>query len=591
FDSIIVSNNQMGGINIGGTGGGISFRGIDYAGTTGNFIFENNIFGSRTTANSIVQNTPNSIFGIINRNSNETFNQQIKGNTFANITTNTGILAAIFALGGTAAVIENNQIFNLRSNSSNQTAYGTGIALTGIYFGSSSGNAKIVNKNTIYNLQTTTSTSIANASGIIHNNTGTANNIISKNSISAIYSNTSAKNNLIGIHHITGNVTIHNNEISLGTDSIGSGISNAHTFAGIIKETGNAAIIYNSVRIQGSNVSTSDTMPSMAFKRTSAGTDQIINNIFVNERSNSSTGGGLHLALDLNNVSTYTANRNMLYSSAFNSDFARVSGTIFGTLAAYQSATLIDSSSKSKLPSFIAFNSLELNSISLGDLDFIATPLANYPSDIRDTLRNMATPYIGCYEDLSMPLPVGLNQFTIQNIEGNVLLNWNTSWEQNNKGFMIERSTNKLLFESVGFVSGIGNSHSINKYQFIDKNAFEMAQTNQLYYRLKQIDFDGKYSYSNVLTIGNQNLFNNEVTVFPNPFINAIHIAFNAENATNVTVNIVDMHGKLVFQENRTIQNGISELLFEPNQSLASGVYLMQLNIDGKSKILKLIKE
>ncbi|MFY8191224.1 MAG: T9SS type A sorting domain-containing protein [Bacteroidia bacterium] len=68
-------------------------------------------------------------------------------------------------------------------------------------------------------------------------------------------------------------------------------------------------------------------------------------------------------------------------------------------------------------------------------------------------------------------------------------------------------------------------------------------------------------------------------------------MTFNAENPTNVTVNIVYMHGKLVFQENRTIQNGISELLFEPNQILASGVYLMQLNIDGKSKILKLIKE
>ena len=590
FDSIIVSNNQMGGIIVGGTGAGISFRGIDYAGTTGRFIFENNLFGSRTTANSIVQNTANSFIGIINRNSNEQFTQRIIGNTFANISSNAGFLTALFVLGGTPAIIENNEIFNLTSNSSTQNGAGSAIALTGIHCGSSSANAKIVTKNKIYNLRTTTSSNIANASAIVHNNTGTATNVISKNSIHTIHANTSAKNNLIGIHHLAGNVIMHNNEIALGTDSIGTGITNAHTYAGIIKQTGNATMLYNSIRIQGNNVSTSDTMPSFALQRAGAGTDQIMNNILVNERSNSSTGGGLHLSLDINNVSGLSANHNVLHASAFNSDFVRVGSNIYGTLSAYQSATALDSASKSKLPNFASYNSLQLTGISLGDLDFLALPLANYPSDIRDSLRNLSTPYKGCYEDLSTPLPVGLNQFSVRNLAGDVQLNWQTSWEQNNKGFEIERSVNGSEFEKIAFVAGAINSATQTQYHYMDKNAFEKSNSKQLFYRLKQIDLDNKSTYSNTIRVSQDGSAEETISVYPNPFSNWINIKLNFIQAAQVNLELFDVQGTLVYQKNYAFEEGEHIKTVEPNLDIPAGVYFLHLIINDSVKTIKLIK-
>ena len=98
-------------------------------------------------------------------------------------------------------------------------------------------------------------------------------------------------------------------------------------------------------------------------------------------------------------------------------------------------------------------------------------------------------------------LPVELTSFTANLIGGNVELHWATQTEVNNYGFEIERATSLTqiipVWDKVGFVEGNGNSNSPKEYSFTD---FPNGET-KFQYRLKQIDNDGKYEYSSVVSI------------------------------------------------------------------------------------------
>lgn len=84
-----------------------------------------------------------------------------------------------------------------------------------------------------------------------------------------------------------------------------------------------------------------------------------------------------------------------------------------------------------------------------------------------------------------------------KNIEIGNLLKWTTSEEENNQFFLIERSFNGIDFEKIGEIDGMGNSEDLNEYEFLDVNMHE----DKALYRLKQIDFDGTFSYSEILQL------------------------------------------------------------------------------------------
>ncbi|TAG39387.1 MAG: LamG domain-containing protein [Cytophagia bacterium] len=109
----------------------------------------------------------------------------------------------------------------------------------------------------------------------------------------------------------------------------------------------------------------------------------------------------------------------------------------------------------------------------------------------------------------SSPLPITLLSFEGKRTnENNVLLQWKTATELNNKGFEIESSKNSTSFTKIAFVDGAGNSTNIRNYQFNVQNS------DDTYYRLKQIDFDGSFSYSSIIFVkGIENIVN----VYPNP--------------------------------------------------------------------------
>ncbi len=200
------------------------------------------------------------------------------------------------------------------------------------------------------------------------------------------------------------------------------------------------------------------------------------------------------------------------------------------------------------------------------------------------------------------PLPVELTSFKANVIDNSVILNLETATEVNNYGFEIERSAfsaQRSAFEKIGFVAGHGNSNTPQSYSFIDDNTLGSLKFS---YRLKQIDTDGKFEYSDILTVrlnlpGKTQLLQNS----PNPFNPTTSIKYFIPEQADITIKIYDMLGREVTTlfNNKvgagyhiTFWNGRDKY----GQSVSSGVYLYRLtaynktNSFSKTKKMTLLK-
>ena len=175
-------------------------------------------------------------------------------------------------------------------------------------------------------------------------------------------------------------------------------------------------------------------------------------------------------------------------------------------------------------------------------------------------------------------IPVELVSFTA-NVSGNdVVLNWVTVTETNNSGFEVERSKmandkNQTGWERIEFVEGNGTTTEIQNYSFTDK-----PEPGKYRYRLKQVDFDGSFEYSNVIEVevGTPQQFSLYQN-YPNPFNPATKIKYSVPQFSNVVIKVFDVLGKEV----ATLVNeekfaGTYELNWNA-ANLPSGVYLYQL--------------
>jgi photosystem II stability/assembly factor-like uncharacterized protein len=186
-------------------------------------------------------------------------------------------------------------------------------------------------------------------------------------------------------------------------------------------------------------------------------------------------------------------------------------------------------------------------------------------------------------------LPVELVSFSAVNNKNKVNINWTTATEQNNRGFEIERMTDNMHdFITVGFVPGSGNSVGEREYSFVDNISF--FKTTSAKYRLKQIDFDGRYTYSKV--IETQNILPDKLMLFqnfPNPFNPGTNVKFAvpADGKTTLTLyNVMGQKVKTLVNEFRNA--GFYELKVDLGE-LSSGVYFYTLNSGGLSVTKKMI--
>ena len=199
----------------------------------------------------------------------------------------------------------------------------------------------------------------------------------------------------------------------------------------------------------------------------------------------------------------------------------------------------------------------------------------------------------------SNSIPVELTSFTASVVDGNVVLNWVTVTELNNSGFEVQKgnhtstSLSVTEWESIGFVNGNGTSTETHNYSFAD----ESPVAGKSYYRLKQIDFDGSFEYSNVIEV--------EVVLpiqfsleqnYPNPFNPSTKIKYSIPNVTLSGVEgsrvIVKVFGVLG-NEVETLVNeekpaGTYEIDFNASK-LSSGVYFYQLQAGSFVETKKMI--
>ncbi|SEI55421.1 Por secretion system C-terminal sorting domain-containing protein [Dyadobacter sp. SG02] len=112
-------------------------------------------------------------------------------------------------------------------------------------------------------------------------------------------------------------------------------------------------------------------------------------------------------------------------------------------------------------------------------------------------------------KEVVIVLPVTLVSFSASSEGDQNNLTWKTSFESNSKGFEVERSWNGSHFEKVGFVAGHGDSNNGSDYSFIDKSPLFNS-----YYRLKQLDFDGTFAYSSIVSVKNAG---SAIVAYPNP--------------------------------------------------------------------------
>lgn len=144
---------------------------------------------------------------------------------------------------------------------------------------------------------------------------------------------------------------------------------------------------------------------------------------------------------------------------------------------------------------------------------------------------------------IDVPVPVELSSFAAQVAGSKVTLSWSTATESNNRGFEIERKAVDGEFRTIGFIDGKGTTTEAQKYSFIDENVSEMKYV----YRLKQIDLDGTFSYSQEVEVDVvlPKSFSLEQN-FPNPFNPVTTIRFNIPAESNVTLKIFNTLGEEV---------------------------------------------
>gem|GEM_PF-4685497 len=211
------------------------------------------------------------------------------------------------------------------------------------------------------------------------------------------------------------------------------------------------------------------------------------------------------------------------------------------------------------------------------------------------------TLYSASFTASDAPMPVELTSFTANEIENTVELNWRTATEVNNYGFEIERR-NPLLapfqggetkaWKKIGFVKGSGNSNSEKDYSFEDAGLV----SGKAEYRLKQIDNDGSFKYSNIVETSfmkptKYELYQN----YPNPFNPTTTIQYAIPKAGYVTLKIYNELGKEVstlvdgFQQADNYKAVFNATRTMNNTQLASGIYYYSIRTDNFYQVKKLI--
>ena len=188
---------------------------------------------------------------------------------------------------------------------------------------------------------------------------------------------------------------------------------------------------------------------------------------------------------------------------------------------------------------------------------------------------------------LTATVPVELINFDAFRNKDNVELNWATASEINNSHFEIERSYDGRNFETIGEVSGNGNSQHRIDYSYTDVPVSNLQNT--VFYRLKQVDFDGTFEYSDIRVVRFDQIGNKmQLVAYPNPMNDELNVMLSLPSGEKYQLQVTNSYGALVYQKNHLFSSGLHTLdLSQWND----GMYTLKVASDQGTQHIKLMKK
>ncbi len=193
--------------------------------------------------------------------------------------------------------------------------------------------------------------------------------------------------------------------------------------------------------------------------------------------------------------------------------------------------------------------------------------------------------------DRDRPLPVMLTFFDAKRVGSDALVTWTTAQEQNNKGYNVQVSTDAKTYRTIGFVaSETPNSSSAKSYSFTDT---EKNKVGVRYYRLQQVDVDGKTAFFAPRAI----TFDGRATAaglvaYPNPYTSELRVSLNSTVSGNATARITDMTGRVISQQVLPLTLGTNDQPIAGMSGLKTGLYMLNVKLpSGETQNLKVVKQ
>jgi hypothetical protein len=196
----------------------------------------------------------------------------------------------------------------------------------------------------------------------------------------------------------------------------------------------------------------------------------------------------------------------------------------------------------------------------------------NLASGLNDVYQDDNLTFVsqGSCTTVTSTLPLDLLDFQVNTKDKSSQLSWQTASEVNTQGFDIERSVEGKTFEKVGYVKSSGTSKGT--YNFTD----EVPLSGVNYYRLKMMNTDGSFTYSPVRSVVLAEGKTTNVSVVPNPAKEQVYVKLNVKEAKTITLVLVDITGKTLMSERKTLGSGFNELSLSLN-NYPQGLYFLKI--------------
>ena len=221
------------------------------------------------------------------------------------------------------------------------------------------------------------------------------------------------------------------------------------------------------------------------------------------------------------------------------------------------------------------------------EYEFVIKPTGNIKPSVTYYFRVNAAKYIHPLPILTTGavLPVQLVNFSINKDGKKVKLQWSTASEQNNDRFEVEKSIDGSAWKNIATVKGNGTSSQAQHY-----SSYDASPANGInYYRLKQVDVDGRSNISDIRSIRFNDASKTIISVSPNPVRGVINFKLDNINASNLVAVFSDVNGTILYQQKyKNVQaNTINKLNL--SQPPAAGVYILKLQADGLSESIRVV--